>query len=332
MLEFAVIATIKALLVVTVLLTACAYMTFLERRFVAFMQSRIGPNTAGPMGLLTPLADLVKLLFKEDFIPSSAHRTLYLLAPLMAFIPAMLPIAVIPFGDSVTLFGREINLVISDFSLGLLFILAVTSMGIYGIIMAGWAPNSKFSLLGGLRSSAQMISYEIGLGMSFIGVIMIAGSLNLVEIVQQQSSILDWYVFKQPVAFLIYLTCAIAETNRAPFDLPEAESELVAGYHTEYSSMRFGLFFVGEYANMVTVAAVATTVFFGGWQGPWVSDLWFMPVVWFVIKCFAFLFLYIWLRASLPRFRYDQLMRFGWYVLIPLALANILVTALVLQL
>lgn len=327
MLEIAVIALIKSVVALTVLLLACAWLTYLERRVLAMMQSRIGPNTAGFKGLLTPVADLVKLLFKEDFIPAAAHKPLYLLAPLMAFIPAMLPIAVVPFGDTITLFGREINLVISDFSLGLLFILAVTSLGIYGIIMAGWAPNSKFSLLGGLRSSAQMISYEIGLGMSFIGVIMLAGTLNLVEIVQQQSSILDWYIFKQPLAFLLYLTCAIAETNRAPFDLPEAESELVAGYHTEYSSMRFGLFFVGEYANMVTVAAVATTVFLGGWQGPFLP-----PILWFVIKCFAFLFFYIWLRGSLPRFRYDQLMKFGWYVLIPLALANILITALVTQL
>ncbi|MCC6963279.1 MAG: NADH-quinone oxidoreductase subunit NuoH [candidate division Zixibacteria bacterium] len=327
MLEIAVIALIKSVVALTVLLLACAWLTYLERRVLAMMQSRIGPNTAGFKGLLTPVADLVKLLFKEDFIPAAAHKPLYLLAPLMAFIPAMLPIAVVPFGDTITLFGREINLVISDFSLGLLFILAVTSLGIYGIIMAGWAPNSKFSLLGGLRSSAQMISYEIGLGMSFIGVIMLAGTLNLVEIVQQQSSILDWYIFKQPLAFLLYLTCAIAETNRAPFDLPEAESELVAGYHTEYSSMRFGLFFVGEYANMVTVAAVATTVFLGGWQGPFLP-----PILWFIIKCFAFLFFYIWLRGSLPRFRYDQLMKFGWYVLIPLALANILITALVTQL
>jgi NADH-quinone oxidoreductase subunit H len=323
MLEFAVIAAVKSVLVLSVLLLACAWSTYLERRVLAAMQSRIGPNTAGYKGLLTPIADLVKLLFKEDIIPAAAHKPLYLLAPLMAFIPAMLPIAVIPFGKSIHLFGRDINLVISDFNLGLLFILAMTSIGIYGIIMAGWSPNSKFSLLGGLRSSAQMISYEIGLGMSFIGVIMIAGTLNLVELVNQQDTILHWNILRQPVGFLLYLICAFAETNRAPFDLPEAESELVAGYHTEYSSMRFGLFFVGEYANMITVAAVATTVYLGGWQGPYLP-----PVVWFVLKCFAFLFFYIWVRGSLPRFRYDQLMKFGWLVLIPIALANILVTAL----
>ncbi len=323
MLEFAIITAVKAFMVLNVLLLTCAWTTYLERRFLARMQSRIGPNTAGYRGLLTPIADLVKLLFKEDFMPAAAHKPLYLLAPLMAFIPAMLPLAVIPFGSTITVFGREINLVVSDFDLGLLFILAMTSLGIYGIIMAGWSPNSKFSLLGGLRSSAQMISYEIGLGMSLIGVIMLAGTLNMVELVEQQSSILDWYIFKQPVAFVLYLICAFAETNRAPFDLPEAESELVGGYHTEYSSMRFGLFFVGEYANMVTVAAVATTVFLGGWQGPFLP-----PVLWFVIKCFAFLFFYIWVRGSLPRFRYDQLMKFGWFVLIPIALANILITAL----
>ncbi len=323
MLEFAIIAAVKSLLVLSVLLLACAWSTYLERRVLASMQSRIGPNTAGYRGLLTPIADLVKLLFKEDVLPASAHKPLYLLAPLMAFIPAMLPIAVIPFGKSINLFGREINMVVSDFNLGLLFILAMTSLGIYGIIMAGWSPNSKFSLLGGLRSSAQMISYEIGLGMSFIGVIMIAGTLSLVELVNQQDTLLHWNIVRQPVGFLLYLICAFAETNRAPFDLPEAESELVAGYHTEYSSMRFGLFFVGEYANMITVAAVATTVYLGGWQGPFLP-----PIVWFIIKCFAFLFFYIWVRGSLPRFRYDQLMKFGWYVLIPIALANILVTAL----
>jgi len=326
MLEFVVIAAVKGFLVLNVLLLSCAWMTYLERRFVAAMQSRIGPNTAGWRGLLTPMADMVKLLFKEDILPNDAHKSLYLLAPLLAFIPAMLPISVIPFGDKITLFGHEIDMVISNFNLGILFVLAITSLGLYGIIMAGWASNSKFSMLGGLRSSAQMISYEIALGMSFIGVIMIAGSLNLVEIVQQQSSILDWYVFRQPLAFLIFIVAAFAETNRAPFDLPEAESELVAGYHTEYSAMRFGLFFVGEYAAMITVSAMATTVYFGGWNGPLLP-----PVLWFVIKTFMFLFLYIWVRASLPRFRYDQLMKFGWFVLLPLALANILITAIVLQ-
>lgn len=324
MLEFVIITVIKTLVVVTVLLLACAWMTYAERKFIAVMQSRIGPNVAGWKGLLQPVADLVKLLFKEEVLPSGAHRTLYLLAPLLAFIPAMLPISMIPFGDKITLFGREIDLVIANFDNGLLFILAVASLSVYGIVMAGWSANSKYSLLGGLRSSAQMISYEIGIGMSLIGLVLLAGTLNLVDIVNQQNVWYKWFVFRQPVGFLLYFICAIAETNRAPFDLPEAESELVAGYFTEYSSMRFGLFFVGEYANMITVATVATTLFFGGWQGSFLP-----PVLWFVIKAAAFLFLYIWIRASLPRFRYDQLMKFGWYVVIPLALANIVVTALI---
>ncbi len=324
MLEFVLITVVKAVVVVTVLLLTCAWMTYAERKILARMQSRIGPNVAGWKGLLQPVADLVKLLFKEEVIPGGAQRTLYLLAPLLAFIPAMLPIAMIPFGSKITLFGREINLVIANYDNGLLFILAVASLSVYGIVMAGWSANSKYSLLGGLRSSAQMISYEIGIGMSLIGIVLLAGTLNLVDIVGQQNVWYKWFIFRQPIGFLLYFVCAIAETNRAPFDLPEAESELVAGYFTEYSSMRFGLFFVGEYANMVTVATVATTLFLGGWQGPFLP-----PVLWFIIKAVAVLFIYIWIRASLPRFRYDQLMKFGWYVVIPLALANILVTALV---
>jgi NADH-quinone oxidoreductase subunit H len=324
MFEFAVITIIKTLVVVTVLLTTCAWMTYAERKIIALMQSRIGPNVAGWKGLLQPVADLVKLLFKEEVLPAGAQRTLYLLAPLLAFIPAMLPIAMIPFGTKITIFGRQINLVIANFDNGMLFILAVASLSVYGIVMAGWSANNKYSLLGGLRSSAQMISYEIGIGMSLIGIVLLAGTLDLVDIVNQQNVWYKWYIFRQPVGFLLYFVCAIAETNRAPFDLPEAESELVAGYFTEYSSMRFGLFFVGEYANMVTVATVATTLFLGGWQGRFLP-----PVLWFVIKAVALLFVYIWIRASLPRFRYDQLMKFGWYVIIPLALANIMVTALV---
>jgi len=324
MLEFVLITVVKAVVVVTVLLLTCAWMTYAERKILARMQSRIGPNVAGWKGLLQPVADLVKLLFKEEVIPGGAQRALYLLAPLLAFIPAMLPIAMIPFGSKITLFGREINLVIANYDNGLLFILAVASLSVYGIVMAGWSANSKYSLLGGLRSSAQMISYEIGIGMSLIGIVLLAGTLNLVDIVGQQNVWYKWFIFRQPVGFLLYFVCAIAETNRAPFDLPEAESELVAGYFTEYSSMRFGLFFVGEYANMVTVATVATTLFLGGWQGPFLP-----PVLWFIIKAVAVLFIYIWMRASLPRFRYDQLMKFGWYVVIPLALANILVTAFI---
>ncbi|MFH2056759.1 MAG: NADH-quinone oxidoreductase subunit H, partial [bacterium] len=246
----------------------------------------------------------------------------FLLAPMLAFIPAMIPISVVPFGDTINIFGHEIKMVVADFNLGLLLVFAITSLGVYGIIMAGWSPNSKYPMLGGLRSTAQMISYEIGLGMSVVGVLILAGTLSLVEVVQQQDTFFHWYIFRQPLGFLLYLVAAIAETNRAPFDLPEAEAELVAGYHTEYSAMRFGLFFVGEYANMITVSAIATTLFFGGWQGPVLP-----PIVWFCLKVFLFMCFYIWLRAALPRWRYDQLMKIGWYVLIPLALLNIVVTA-----
>ena len=245
------------------------------------------------------------------------------LAPLAAFVPATLSIAVVPFGDTITLFGRQIDLVISNLNVGILYVLAITSIGVYALIMAGWSSNSKYSLLGGLRSSAQMISYEIGMGLAIVVVVLLSGTLNLVEIVNKQSSVLNWYVFQNPLAFVIFIICAVAETNRNPFDLPEAESELVAGYHTEYSSMKFGMFFVGEYANMITVGAIATTLFFGGWQGPFLP-----PIVWFVIKVAAFEVFYIWMRGTLPRFRYDQLMSFGWKVILPLALANVLVTAL----
>lgn len=322
MLEFAIITAIKSVLVLTVLLMGCAWSTYLERKLVAMFQTRVGPSVAGPLGLLQPIADMIKLLFKEDFMPSQANKPLYLLAPLLAFIPAMIPIAVVPFGDTITIFGYEIKMVVADFNLGLLLVFAITSLGVYGIIMAGWSPNSKYPLLGGLRSTAQMISYEIGLGMSVVGVLILAGTLSLVEVVEQQDTFFNWFVFRQPLGFLLYIVAAVAETNRAPFDLPEAEAELVAGYHTEYSAMRFGLFFVGEYANMITVSAIATTLFFGGWQGPLLP-----PVVWFCLKVFLFMCFYIWLRASLPRWRYDQLMRIGWYVLIPLALLNIVVTA-----
>jgi NADH-quinone oxidoreductase subunit H len=322
MLEFAIITAIKSLVVLTVLLMGCAWSTYLERKLIAMFQTRIGPSVAGPYGLLQPIADMIKLLFKEDLTPSKAHRTLYFLAPMLAFIPALISISVVPFGDTINLFGYEIKMVVADFNLGLLLVFAITSLGIYGIIMAGWSSNSKYPLLGGLRSTAQMISYEIGLGMSVIGVLILAGTLSLVEVVEQQDSFFNWYVFRQPLGFLLYLIAAVAETNRIPFDLPEAEAELVAGYHTEYSAMRFGMFFVGEYANMITVSAIATTLFFGGWQGPLLP-----PIVWFCLKVFLFMCFYIWLRASLPRWRYDQLMKIGWYVLIPLALFNIIVTA-----
>jgi NADH-quinone oxidoreductase subunit H len=318
-----VVMAAKSVVVLVLLLTLCAYTTLLERKLVARFQARVGPNRAGPKGLLQPLADLVKLIFKEDLNPAGANRLLFVLAPVMAFIPAFMAITVIPFGDTFTLFGRSFDGVISDLNVGILFVFAVSSLGVYALVLAGWSSNSKYSLLGGLRSSAQMISYEVALSLSVVGVLLLAGTLSLTEIVRQQASFFDWYIFKQPLGFLLFWICGVAETNRAPFDLPEAENELVAGYHTEYSSIKFAMFFVAEYANMVTISAIATTLFLGGWNGPWLP-----PVLWFLIKVVAFLFFYIWLRATLPRLRYDQLMRFGWLVLLPMALANVLVTAL----
>ena len=323
MLEQAIIAVIKVAVVLFAILTACAYIVWLERKLVARMQVRLGPTRVGPFGLLQPLADAIKLFTKEEIIVEQAEKWLYIAAPLIAFIPAFITFAVIPFGDTVTLFGRQIELLISDFNVGLLYILGVTSLGVYGIVLAGWSSNSKYSLLGALRSAAQMISYEISLGLSVIGVLLLTGSLSLVDIVKAQGSVGDWFIWKQPVGFLLYLISAFAETNRTPFDLPEAETELVAGYFTEYSSMKFAMFTIAEYANMVTVSALATTLFLGGWQGPFLP-----PVIWFLLKVMFFIFLYIWVRATLPRFRYDQLMRFGWLVLLPVGLVNILVTAL----
>jgi len=318
---------IKIAVVLVVLLTLCAYATLLERKLVARFQSRIGPNRAGPKGILQPVADFVKLLFKEDLTPAGANRFIFTLAPVMAFIPAFMAIAVIPFGDSVTLFGRRFDLIISDFNIGILFIFAAGSLGVYALVLAGWSSNSKYSLLGGLRAAAQMISYEVALGLSVVGVLILAQTLSLSEIVRQQSTFDQWFIWKQPLGFLLFWICGVAETNRAPFDLPECENELVAGYHTEYSSIKFAMFYVAEYANMITISAVATSLFLGGWNGPLLP-----PVVWFLIKVVFFLFLYIWLRATLPRLRYDQLMRFGWLVLLPLALANVMGTALFEQL
>lgn len=321
------IMLLKTVMVLVVLMTLCAYTTLLERRLLARFQSRIGPNQAGFFGILQPLADLIKLIFKEDLTPVGANRVMFTLAPAMAFVPAFMSIAVIPFGPSVTVFGRQVDMVISDINVGILFIFAASSLGVYALVLAGWSSNSKYSLLGGLRASAQMISYEVSLGLSVVGVLMLAGTLSLTGIVTSQATIGEWYIWKQPLGFLLFLISGIAETNRAPFDLPEAENELVAGYHTEYSSVKFSMFFVAEYANMVTISALATILFLGGWSGPWLP-----PIVWFLIKIAFFLFLYIWLRATLPRLRYDQLMRFGWLILLPVGLANIILTALLLRL
>lgn len=329
MLEVMIISAIKVIVVFMVVMTGCAYSTYLERKVVAFMQHRMGPTLAGPYGLLQPIADAVKLIFKEDLVPKGVERFTFALAPVVSFIPAVLVFAVVPFGMDITLFGHEVKMVISDLNVSVLFVFAITSLGIYGIVLAGWSSGSKYSLMGGVRATAQMVSYEIGYGLSIIGVLLIANTLSLRELVEQQSSFFDWFVFRQPLGFLLFLTCAIAETNRCPFDMPECESELVAGFHTEYSSMRFSMFFISEYASMLAVSAVGATLFFGGWQGPFLDSMPFLAMIWFVLKVLCFMFFYIWLRATFPRFRYDQLMSFGWKVLLPLAIFNTIVTAVV---
>ena len=336
---FLLLSIIKIAVVLLILLTAVAYTVLLERKVVGRIQNRWGPSRVGPFGLLQPLADGVKLFLKEDLLPTAVYRPLYILAPVIALACALISIAVVPFGKEITYKGVDL-FQISNINIGLLVILAVTSVGVYGIALSGWSSNNKYSLLGALRSSAQLISYELALGLSLIGVVLRAGSLNLRTIVDVQAThgLISWNFFGgfQFVAFFIYLMAAYAETNRAPFDLPEAESELTAGYHTEYSSMKFAMFFMSEYANMITVSCVATLLFFGGWSSPFghlfpsfgpVLDA-LLPVFWFVAKVFGFLFLYIWVRGTLPRFRYDQLMGFGWKFLLPVAIANIVVTAL----
>jgi len=325
MLLEAVIIILKVLAIYLALLTAVAYSTYFERKVVARIQHRIGPNVTGPFGLLQPIADAVKMIMKEEIKPALASRFYYLAAPVLSFVTASMAIAVIPVGDWINIGGQRIQLIISDLSIGILYILAVTSLGVYGIVLAGWSSNSKYSLLGGLRATAQMISYEVLLGLGLIGVLLLSQTFSIAEIVRQQSgSIFNWYIFKQPVAFFVYFISAMAETNRNPFDLPEAESELVAGYHTEYAGMSFGVFFLAEYANMITVSAIAASMFLGGWNGPILP-----PVIWFVIKVILFMFIYIWVRGTLPRFRYDQLMRFGWLVLFPIGILNIMITAFI---
>ncbi len=343
-----VLMFIKVVVIFAGVMTMVPALIYLERKIVAYFQLRVGPNRTGPLGLMQPIADAVKLMMKEDITPAGVDKTLYFLAPFMAMVPALLACAVIPFGPAS--WTR-----ITDLNNSLLYSLALSSLAVYAIALAGWASNNKYSLMGAIRSASQMISYELGMGLSIIALLMITQTLDLREIVERQYAggglnIFAWNIFRAPtmfVAFLVYIICGIAETNRAPFDLAEAESELVAGFHTEYSSFKFAMFFMAEYVNMVTVSALATTLFFGGWSGPGVSfdvspqtghllidngnlahiAMALLGVVYFVIKMFGFLFLYIWLRASLPRFRYDQLMNFGWKRLVPISLANIFVMA-----
>jgi NADH-quinone oxidoreductase subunit H len=330
-------SVIKSAIALGALLTAVAYTVWLERKVVGHMQNRWGPTRVGPFGLLQPAADGIKFLFKEDLTPPHVYKPLYIAAPMIAVVFALTSIAVIPFGNPIVIGDYSIPLQITtDVNIGLLLILGVTSIGVYGVALAGWSSNNKYSLLGGLRASAQMVSYEISLGLSLVGVLIMAGSFSLNDIVAAQGGhfwgfIPRWNIIPQFFGFFCYLMAAYAETNRIPFDLPEAETELVAGYHTEYSAMKFAMFFMAEYANMITVACVATLLFLGGWHGPIfgppiLRDI--LPVFWFGAKVFAFLFLYIWVRGTLPRFRYDQLMAFGWKFLLPLAIVNLIATAI----
>ena len=350
--HYIIFAVIKLAILLWLLLTAVAYIVLMERKVIARMQNRWGPTRVGPFGLLQPLADGIKFILKEDVVPDSVYKPLYIAAPMIALILSLISIAIIPFGPAWNLGGYHVPLQttafwtgagIQDINIGLLIILGITSIGVYGVALSGWSSNSKYSLLGSLRASAQLISYELALGLSLVGVLILSGSLSLRQIVDSQAgSILNWHVFGgfQFIAFFIYIMAAYAETNRIPFDLPEAETELVAGYHTEYSAMKFAMFFMAEYCNMVTVGCLATLLFFGGWHSPFdglnipAPGIWQMisPLFWFFIKVFFFIFLYIWIRGTLPRFRYDQLMSFGWKFLLPLAIANIVVTSLVLAL
>ncbi|MBU5635403.1 NADH-quinone oxidoreductase subunit NuoH [Geomonas sp. Red69] len=309
----------KIVLLYAIILTGAAYLVLAERRILGFIQDRIGPNRVGPLGLLQPLADVIKMLTKEDMIPTAADRLLFSLAPAMAAIPAILTFAIIPLGAPVQLFGRQVHLQIADLNVGVLFFMALSSIAVYGVALGGWASNSKYALLGSIRGLSQLISYELSMGLSLVPVVMLAKSLSLADIVNAQAEMP--FIVYQPVAFAIFLVSILAECRRIPFDLPEAEGELVAGFHTEYSGMRFGLFFVGEYINIISLGSLASLFFLGGWRGPLLP-----PVLWFFIKVGLFSFLFIWVRGTLPRLRYDQLMHLGWKFLTPLALLNILVT------
>jgi NADH-quinone oxidoreductase subunit H len=329
------LSAIKAVVIFGFLVVSTLVMIWAERRVVARMQQRVGPNRVGPFGLLQGLADGIKLALKEDIIPTAADKAIFILAPIISATTCFLAFAVIPFGPVVSIFGQETALQLTDFSVSVLYVLAVTSIGVYGLVLAGWSSGSTYPLLGGLRSTAQVISYEIAMGLSFVAVFLYSGSMSTSEIVSSQDRL--WFAIILLPSFLIYVISMVGETNRAPFDLPEAEGELVGGFHTEYSSLKFALFFLAEYINMFTVAALATTLFLGGWQAPWplggpiwegANDGWW-PVLWFVGKLWIFMFMFIWLRGSLPRMRYDQFMKFGWKVLIPLSLLWIAIVATV---
>ncbi len=329
MIDFGLILewVIKAVLLAFLLITGFAYTTFYERKLAARIQVRIGPNRVGPGGWLQPAADGIKLIYKEEFIPAKADKVLFILSPIITVIPALVIMAVIPWGETVNVFGREVFLGIADINVGVLYIMSVASIAVYGITLAGWSSNNKYSMMGGLRSAAQMVSYELALGLAFVPAIMLAGSMSIGDIIDAQRGV--WFVVWQPIGFLIFLLAGLAEVNRAPFDIPEAEQELTAGYHTEYSGMKFSLFFMAEYIKMAAVSAIGAALFFGGYLGPFVDRLPWLGPFYLILKILIGLGVMIWIRATLPRIRYDRLMSFGWKVLLPLALANVFITAIV---
>ena len=318
-----VVSVIRSLIIIFGLLTGMAYMTWFERRVISRLQIRIGPNRVGPNGLLQPMADAVKLFFKEDIRPAMADPFLFPLAPGISLLAALAAFAVLPVGPTLSIAGQPVALIVQDMPVALLYLIGASSLGVYGVVLGGWSSGSKYSLLGALRGGAQVVSYELVLGLALVGVVLVSSTLSIGQIVAEQAQSVP-FVILQPLGFLLYFTAAIAETNRAPFDLPEAEQELVAGYHTEYSGFRFALYYIAEYVNVLTVSAIAATLFFGGWVGPFnlLNGPW-----WLLIKMAVFAFVFVWLRATLPRLRYDQLMRLSWGLLLPLGLLNVLVTA-----
>jgi len=321
---------IKSIILILFGVTGFAYTTYYERRALARIQTRIGPNRAGPAGLLQPVADGIKLIFNEELIPAKADKLLFVLAPIITVLPALIIWAVVPWGTSITISGREIPLYLADINVGALYIMAVASIAVYGIVIAGWSSNSKYPLLGSLRSTAQIISYELSLGLAFVGPIMLSNSMSMVSIVEKQQET-AWFIVLQPLGFVIFFLAILAEINRAPFDMPEAEQELVGGYHTEYSGMKFALFFMAEYIKMIAVSAIAATLFLGGYSGPWVESIPWLGPIYLLLKIFILLFVFIWIRGTLPRFRYDRLMAFGWKIMLPAALINVFLTAVVIM-
>lgn len=324
---------ILVVIIFTITLVIAMYSTLAERKIAGFMQDRPGPNRAGPFGILQPLCDGGKFFFKEEIIPAGSHKALFILGPILAIVTACITSAVIPWGQTLEIGGKSISLQVADINIGVLYIFGVIALGVYGVMLGGWASNNKYSLMGAVRAASQSISYEIGMGLSLIALLMITGTLSVGEIVAQQEGFLNWNIFAQPLGFLIFMICAFAECNRVPFDLPECETELVAGYHTEYSSMKLGLFMFSEYINMFVSSALMASLYFGGYNFPFMYDLglsqnWItiIGVLVFFAKIFGFIFFFMWVRWTLPRFRYDQLMRMGWKMLIPLAIANIVLT------